>query len=135
MLIACCGPWKIRWLDEEEMREKKEIEIHLLSIVDACTGWSEFVQIDTASSIAIATGLNKNYDNGPEFIGCEFQDMLDSYRITRKPTRVKNPMANAIVERIHGTLGEQLRATVFGADWSNGVDTLIQACAYALRAA
>lgn len=61
--------------------------------------------------------------------------MLESYGITSKPTTVKNPTANAVVERIHGTLGEQLRATIFGADWSDDVDTLIQACAYALRAA
>ena len=67
-------------------------------------------------------------------MGCEFQELLDSYGIEAKPTTVKNPSVNAIVERIHGTLGEQLRATVFGADWSNDIDTLIQACAYALRA-
>jgi len=40
-----------------------------------------------------------------------------------------------VVERIHGTLGEQLRATVFTGDWSDDVDTLIQACAFALRLA
>ena len=40
-----------------------------------------------------------------------------------------------MVERIHGTLGEQLRSTIFGADWSEDVETLIQACAFALRAA
>jgi hypothetical protein len=68
-------------------------------------------------------------------MGCEFQEMLESYGIESKPTTIKNPTANAIVERIHGTLGEQLRATVFGADWSDDVDTLIQACAFALRAA
>ena len=134
------------WLDEE-MGEKKEVEIHLLSMVDACTGWSEFVRIDTASSIATAAGLDKNWlcryprphkvvhDNGPEFMGCEFQEVLESYGITSKPTTVKNPTANAVVERIHGTLGEQLRTTVFEANWSNNVDTLIQACAYALCAA
>ncbi len=68
-------------------------------------------------------------------MGCKFQEMLDSYRIISKPTTVNNWSANAIVECIHGILGEQLWATVFGADWSNDVDTLIQACAYALCAA
>jgi hypothetical protein len=60
--------------------------------------------------------------------------MLESYGIISKPTTVKNPTANAIVERIQGILGEQLRATIFATDWSDDVDTLIQACAYALRA-
>jgi hypothetical protein len=40
---------------------------------------------------------------------------------------VKNPTTNAIVERIHSTLGEQLQATIFDTDWSNNVGTLIQA--------
>ena len=40
-----------------------------------------------------------------------------------------------VVERIHSTLGEQLYSTIFGANWSNDVNTLIQACAFALRAA
>jgi transposase InsO family protein len=133
--INCCGPWKVKWRDSKT-REKKEIEIHLLSIVDTCTGWSEFVRIDTASSIAMAAGPDKNWlchyprphkvvhDNGPEFMGCKFQEMLESYGITSKPTTVKNPMANAVVERIHGTLlGEQLRSTVFESNWSNDVET------------
>jgi hypothetical protein len=82
------------------MIEKKEIEIHLLSIVDACTGWSEFVKIDTASSIATATGLDKNYDNSTEFMGLEFQDMLDSYRKSqasrqRSRTRWQMQLSNA----------------------------------------
>ncbi len=74
------------------------------------------------------------HDNGNEFMGCEFQELLDSYGIEAKPTMVRNPTANAIVERIHSTLGEQLRATVFGADWRDNVNTLIQACANALCA-
>jgi hypothetical protein len=143
--VDCCGPWKIRWHDDESGR-MHSFEIHLLSMVDACTAWSEFCRIKTASSLATSSGFDKNWlcryprprkvihDNGNEFMGCEFQELLDSYGIEPKPTTVKNPTANAIVERIHGTLGEQLRATVFGADWSDDVDTLIQACAFALRA-
>jgi hypothetical protein len=68
-------------------------------------------------------------------MGIEFQEMLRSYGIKSKPTTVKNPTANAIVKRIHGTLGEQLQATFFDANWSNNVGTLIQLCAFALHAA
>ncbi len=68
-------------------------------------------------------------------MGIEFQEMLESYGIKSKPTTVRNPTANAIIKRIHGTLGEQLRATIFDADWSNNVNTLIKACAFALCAA
>jgi len=57
-------------------------------------------------------------------------EMLDSYGIEPKLTMVKNPTTNAI----HCMLGGQLRATGFGTDWSNDVDMLIQACAFALHA-
>ncbi len=50
-----------------------------------------------------------------------------------KPTTIKNPAANAIVECIHGTFGEQLRATIFDANWSNDINTPIQACAFAFH--
>ena len=41
--------------------------------------------------------------------------------------------ANAVMERMFGTLGEQLWATVFDSDWSKDVNTLIKACAYTMR--
>ncbi len=74
------------------------------------------------------------HDNGKEFLGIKFQELLKSYGIKSKPSTVKNPTANAIVERIQGTLGEQLCSTIFKSDWADDIDTLIQACAYALRA-
>jgi hypothetical protein len=122
-----------------------EFSIHLFSMVDACTSWSKFARIPTAALITTAKAFDKNWlcryprpkqvihDNGVKFMGVEFQDMLDSYGIKSKPTTIKNPTANAIVERIHGTLGDQLRTTIFDSNWSDDVDTLIQACAYALR--
>ena len=59
-------------------------------------------------------------------MGIEFQEMLESYGIKSKLTTVKNPTANTIIERIHGMLGEQLQATIFDADCSNNLNTLIQ---------
>ncbi len=114
-------------------------------MVDACTGWGKFARIPSASSISTAKALDKNWlchyprpkecvhDNGNKFVGIEFQEMLQSYGIKPKHTTIKNPTANVIVERIHGMLGKQLRATLFDPNWSNDVNTLIQACAYALR--
>ena len=46
--------------------------------------------------------LTVTYDRGSEFIGQEFQQMLiQDYGIKRKPITIRNPQANAIVERIH----------------------------------
>mmetsp|Transcript_27299 Transcript_27299/g.56590 ORF Transcript_27299/g.56590 Transcript_27299/m.56590 type:complete len:225 (+) Transcript_27299:65-739(+) len=74
------------------------------------------------------------FDNGTKFIGTHFQEMLASYNIQPRPTTVKNPQANAIIER-HAPLADQLRCTIFkGTDWISDLDTIIQACAFASRA-
>ena len=48
------------------------------------------------------------YDNGSEF-KLHFEALCDSYGIKRKPTSVKNPQANAILERLHHVLTTMLR--------------------------
>ncbi len=48
------------------------------------------------------------YNNGSEF-KLNFEYLCDSYSIERKPTRIKNPQANAILERVHQVLGQMLR--------------------------
>jgi hypothetical protein len=121
--INCCSPWKIRY-HNKDTRKISKFKIHLLSMVKACTSWSEFSRIKMALLIATATGSNKSWlcrypqpkqviqDNRVEFMGIEFLEMLESYGIKSKPTTVKILMANAISECIHCTLGEQLRAII-----------------------
>jgi hypothetical protein len=48
------------------------------------------------------------YDNGSEF-KLHFKYLCDSYGITHKPTRVKNPRANGILKHVHQVLGQMLR--------------------------
>jgi hypothetical protein len=47
------------------------------------------------------------YDNESEF-KLPFEYLCESYGITRKPTTVKNPQANGILERVHQVLGQML---------------------------
>jgi hypothetical protein len=47
------------------------------------------------------------YDNGSEF-KLHFKYLCESYGITCKPTTVKNPQANGILEHIHQVLGQML---------------------------
>jgi hypothetical protein len=47
------------------------------------------------------------YDNGSEF-KLHFQSLCDSFGRKHKPTSVKNPQANAILERIHQTLANMM---------------------------
>ncbi len=47
------------------------------------------------------------YNNGSEF-KLHFEYLCESYGIKRKPTTVKNPRANGILERVHQVLGQML---------------------------
>ena len=40
-----------------------------------------------------------------------FERLCESYGIKRTPTTVKNPQANAVLERVHQVLGQILRTT------------------------
>jgi hypothetical protein len=46
--------------------------------------------------------------NGSEF-KLNFEYLCDSYGIKHKPTTIKNPQVNAILERVHQVLGQMLR--------------------------
>ncbi len=48
------------------------------------------------------------YDNGSEF-KLHFCDLCKTYGIKGKPTSIKNPQANAILERIHAVFTNMLR--------------------------
>eukprot|EP00957_Ditylum_brightwellii_P123131 9388161-Ditylum_brightwellii.AAC.2 len=74
------------------------------------------------------------HDNGSEFIGKEFQDLLHSYGIKGVPTTVKNLQANLIVERMRLMIGDMLRMTVFeGDDWWFEMNYTLQAIVWALK--
>ncbi len=47
------------------------------------------------------------YNNGSEF-ELPFEYLCESYGIKRKPTTVKTPQANGILERVHQVLGQML---------------------------
>ena len=48
------------------------------------------------------------YDNGSEF-KLHFETLCDSYGLKRKPTSIKNPQANSILERMHQVVTTMLR--------------------------
>ena len=75
------------------------------------------------------------YDNGSEF-KLYFRELCDSYSIKRKPTTVKNPRANAVLERVHGVFGNMMRtAGLDMADTVNDdmIDQFLDSAAWAIR--
>ena len=105
-----------------------EYQFHLMTIADCCTNWYKLKTISTANSKGCVNADNTawlcriprlvecGHNNGPEFTGEELQEMLHSYGIEAKPITVKNPKAQALVERLHLILAEQLRTTLFKED-------------------
>jgi len=49
------------------------------------------------------------FDRGGEFVKKFANMVIEDYRIKRKPMTKKNPQVNAIIERIHQTVGNSLR--------------------------
>ena len=143
-MADCAGHWTVRVkLDNGEIVEFK---IHICFMIDACTGWTELATITSASSAKVAKAVEKHWffskprpktcghDNGPEFTGYELHELLAKYNCVSMPTTIKNPQANAVVERMHLTFANNVRTKVFDIDtWEQDTDNLVQSCAYALR--
>jgi hypothetical protein len=74
------------------------------------------------------------YDNGSEF-KLHFEYLCESYGIKRKPTMVKNPRANGILERVHQVPGQMLRTAeldMANSVTSNDVDVFLDNAAWAI---
>lgn len=108
------GPWTFRDNDGNEHK------LQALSIIDIATRWPEIVPYDSKRSEDIAMLFDRTwlaryprpeaviFDNGPEF-SAEFTELLRTYGIRPKPTTVKNPQANAFIERSHQVMANALR--------------------------
>ncbi|KAE8988442.1 hypothetical protein PR001_g22040 [Phytophthora rubi] len=72
------------------------------------------------------------YDGGSEFKK-EFLELLDSYGIEHAPTTVRNPQANAVIERVHRVIGDKMRTKTIKTmeDW----ELFLNNTTFALRAA
>ena len=83
-------------------------------MIDPATSWFEIHQYDDIRSITVANITEQEwfsrypwltqitYKRGSKFIGKDFQKMIkENYRVNRKPITVRNPQANALVEKVH----------------------------------
>ena len=91
-------------------------------MIDPATGWVEIKDIENKYAYNVAnvvetTWLSRypwpkvmTFDRGTEFMA-EFAQMIrKDYGIKKKPTTTRNPQANSIVEYVHQTIGNVLRA-------------------------
>ncbi|GAX12003.1 hypothetical protein FisN_8Lu111 [Fistulifera solaris] len=115
--VDLIGPWKVKI-------GQQEVEVNALTCIDPVTNLVEIVRIEnkTAANIArhfencwLARYPRPNkciHDNGGEFIGFDFQVMLEKNGIKDSPTTSKNPQGNSVCERLHQTVANILRTTL-----------------------
>ena len=143
--VDCIGPWTISMYDPGLEKEAK-YQIQAMCMIDAGSHLIEIGLIPTANSYSCAIVFDTQWlcryprpskvghDNGKEFMGEEFQELLRSYDITPEPTTVKNPTANALVERANLSIGDQLRIRKFNIEhWEEDAVHMLQAVAWALN--
>lgn len=110
--VDLVGPWDV-WYNSTSIPGKGSIEkIQALTIIDKVTGWPEFIAIQKKSSYHIALLFDSEwlchnprparvvYDNGNDFVGQEFQEMLESYGIKPVTMTIRNPKSNGVIERV-----------------------------------
>eukprot|EP00804_Cyclotella_cryptica_P005470 CCRYP_002993-RA/>CCRYP_002993-RA protein AED:0.21 eAED:0.21 QI:0/0/0/1/0/0/2/0/293 len=97
-----------------------ELPVSQLQELDIPTGTKGQRSKDTHTSATVGNIINTTwfshypysqyiiYENGSEF-KLLFETLCDSYGLKRKPTSVRNPQANAILERVHQTIMAMLR--------------------------
>jgi len=116
MCIDLIGPYKIR------RKGQPDLICKCVTMIDPASGWFEIHQYDDKRAITVANIAEQEwfsrypwptlitFDRGNKFIGHEFKHMVThDYGIKCKPITVRNPQANAIVERIHQVIGNIIR--------------------------
>lgn len=114
-----------------------------MTMIDPATGWFEVHAITDKEAKTAAHILDNEwfcryrrpecciFDQGNEFTGAEFQETLESYGVKPRPTTVKNPQANSVLERIHQVLGDMVRTSDLDA---NAWEQVLPSVAFAIRA-
>ena len=153
--IAEAKPWETLCIDligpyTIERPDKTILTLHCLTMIDPATGWFEIVEIPNKRADYISNLLEMTWltrypwpgevicDRGSEFMA-ETQDMLqEDYGIPVNKITPRNPQANAILERIHQTIGNMIRTTRMHSnpdlDMDDPFSGILSAVAFATRA-
>ncbi len=144
MCVDLIGPYTIR-----RKKPHEDLICKCITMIDPATGWFEIHQIPDKRSDTIANIVEQEwlaryprptqvtFDRGTEFMGEEFKKLLkEEYGIKGKPITVRNPQANAIVERIHQVLGNMIQAFELEKHYLDDEDPwkgILAATAFAIR--
>ena len=93
-----------------------------MKFIDPSTGWFKIIKVPSIdktsariSRLFNQTWLNRypipkrvRFDNGSKFKK-DFIPLLKDFDVKHKPTSIKNPQSNAIIERVYHVVGNMLR--------------------------
>ena len=141
LCVDLIGPYKIR------RKGKKDLILWCLTMIDPVTGWFEMTEIANKTAAEVADIAEKTWftryplpqritlDRGTEFLA-EFAQMVrNDYGLKIKPITTRNPQANAIIERVHQTIGNIFRTFDVQSMASNGPwGGILAATMFAVRA-
>ncbi len=117
LCVDLIGPYKI----VRKNKKKDPLILWALTMIDPATGWFEMKEITAKSADNIANELEQAwltrypwpsqmiFDRGSEFKAEVLEMITQDYGIKPKPITTRNPQANAIVERVHQTIGNMIR--------------------------
>ena len=145
--VDLIGPWKVR------INNNIELEFLALTCIDPLLNLTELARVNNKTSAHVSLMFNNIWlscypkpmfcvhDNGGEFIGWEFQTLLENTEIEDKPKTSKNSTANAICECMHQIAGNVLRTLLHGQVLDNNselnqiLDNVLATAMHTLRAA
>ncbi len=143
LCVDLIGPYTIK------RKQKPSLICKCVTMIDPATGWFEIHQYNDKQSVTIANIVEQEwfsrypwptqvtFDRGSEFMGNEFRNMLSNdYGIKKKPITVRNPQANAIVERIHQVIANMIRTFQLEEQYLDEDDPwkgILSATAFAVR--
>ena len=143
--VDLIGPYEVRF-------KNQVVQLRCLTMIDVRTRWFEMVRVKRKDAELVALNFDRVWlsryprparclhDNGTEFLGSDFQELLQSYGIKPSVTTIRNPQANAILERVHQVLGNLLRTAELSKVESDVTgdedpfDGILAATAFAIRA-
>ena len=140
--IDLIGPWKVKV-------RGKQVEFNALTCIDTASNLVELIRIDNKTAHHIRNKFVQSWlsryprpvrcvhDKGGEFIGSEFQWLLNMFSVKDVQSTAKNPQSNSICERMHQTVGNVLRTMLYSQPPQNMTqarDIIDQALATAMHA-
>ena len=115
--VDTIGPWKIKV-------NGVPMEFRAQTSIDPVTNLLEVNRVSATTSAEASRAFENNWiaryprpakcvhDNGPEFIGHDFQFLLANAGIRSRPTSSVNPESNGIIEAVHKSVGAVIRMQV-----------------------